>query len=172
MEILEILKYTIPALIVFFTAFFILNEMIKKDRERGKHELVVQNQKIALPIRLQAYERLTLFLERITPDSLIIRVNTPGMTSAQLHQDMLKTIRAEYEHNLSQQIYISQKAWELVKNSRLGIIKLINTSADRIKPSEPGIKLSTLILERTMEVEKQPTQVAISFLKEELSHLI
>ena len=172
MEILEILKYTIPALIVFFTAFFILKEMIKKDRERGKYELVVQNQKIALPIRLQAYERLTLFLERITPDSLIIRVNIPGMTSAQLHQDMLKTIRAEYEHNLSQQIYISQKAWELAKNARLGIIKLINTSADKIKPSEPAIKLSSLILERTMEVEKQPTQVAISFLKEELSHII
>ena len=172
MEILEILKYTIPALIVFFTAFFILKEMIKKDRERGKYELVVQNQKIALPIRLQAYERLTLFLERITPDSLIIRVNIPGMTSAQLHQDMLKTIRAEYEHNLSQQIYISQQAWELAKNARLGIIKLINTSADKIKPSEPAIKLSSLILERTMEVEKQPTQVAISFLKEELSHII
>jgi len=172
MEILEILKYTIPAIIVFLTAVFILKQMIKKEQERGKYELIVQNQKIALPIRLQAYERMVLFLERITPDSLIIRANQPGMTSSQLHQDILRTIRAEYEHNLSQQLYISSQAWELVKNARAGVIKLINTSADRVKPGEPAIKLSSLILERIMEVEKHPTQIAIGFLKEELNKLI
>ena len=172
MQILEILKYTIPALIVFLTAYFILRESLKKEKERGKFEIVLQNQKIALPIRLQAYERLTLFLERITPDSLIIRTNQPGMTSAQLHHHMLKTIRAEYEHNLSQQIYVSQEAWELVKNARAGVIKLINSSADKIKPKEPANKLSNLIFERIMEVEKHPTQIAINYLKEELSKVI
>ncbi|MDX2444030.1 MAG: hypothetical protein QNK30_09540 [Bacteroidales bacterium] len=172
MEILEILKYTIPALIVFLTAYLTLQQSLKKEKERGKFEIVLQNQKIALPIRLQAYERLTLFLERITPDSLIIRTNQPGMTSAQLHHDMLKTIRAEYEHNLSQQIYVSHEAWELVKNARAGVIKLINSSADKIKPTEPAIKLSNLIFERIMEVEKHPTQIAVSFLKEELSKVI
>ncbi len=172
MEILEILKYTIPALIVFLTAYLTLQQSLKKEKERGKFEIVLQNQKIALPIRLQAYERLTLFLERITPDSLIIRTNQPGMTSAQLHHDMLKTIRAEYEHNLSQQIYVSHEAWELVKNARAGVIKLINSSADKIKPTEPAIKLSNLIFERIMEVEKHPTQIAVSYLKEELSKVI
>jgi len=172
MEILEILKYTIPAIIVFLTAYLILQQSLKKEKERGKFEIVLQNQKIALPIRLQAYERLTLFLERITPDSLLIRTNQPGMTSAQLHHDMLKTIRAEYEHNLSQQIYVSHEAWELVKNARAGVIKLINSSADKIKPTEPAAKLSNLIFERIMEVEKHPTQIAVNYLKEELSKVI
>ncbi len=172
MEVLEILKYTIPALIVFLTSYFVLREMIKREQEREKFEIILQNQKTTIPIKLQSYERLTLFLERITPDSLIIRSNKPGMTSGQLHLEMLKTIRAEYEHNMSQQIYVSSKAWEVIKNARSGVIKLINTSADKIKPGEPSVKLSTFILERTMEVEKHPTQVAIDFLKSELTQIM
>ena len=171
MEVLEILKYTVPALIVFFTTFVIMRQMIMKEQAREKLELVLQNQKPITPIRLQAYERLTLFLERITPHSLIMRVNKPGMTCAQLHQGLLQAIRAEYEHNMSQQVYISTKAWEVVKNARSGVIKLVNTSAEKFKPDEPALKLSTLILERSMEVEKHPTQVAIEFLKSELSEI-
>ena len=171
MEVLEILKYTLPALIVFFTAFIILRQMIKTEQARQKLEMVLQNQKILTPIRLQAYERLTLFLERITPDSLIMRVNKPGMTCGQLHQGLLQAIRAEYEHNMSQQVYISTRAWEVVKNARSGVIKLINTSADKFKADDPALKMNKLILERSMEVEKHPTQVAIEFLKSELSEL-
>lgn len=171
MEVLEILKYTLPALIVFFTTFVIMHQMIKKEQAREKLELVLQNQKTITPIRLQAYERLTLFMERITPDSLIMRVNKPGMTCAQLHQELLQVIRAEYEHNMSQQVYITSKAWEVVKNARSGVVKLVNTSAEKFKPDEPAIKLSKLILERTMEVVEHPTQVAIKYLKSELSEI-
>ncbi len=94
------------------------------------------------------------------------------MNVAQLHKAMLETIRAEYEHNMSQQIYISNKAWEVVKNARSGIIKLANTSAEKFKHDEPSIKLSTHMLERTVEVEKHPTQVAIEFLKAELAEIL
>ncbi len=172
MEVLEILKYTLPALIVMLTSIFILREMIKRDQTRRKFEVLLQNQKTITPIRLQAYERLVLFLERITPDSLILRANKAEMTSRQLHNAMLQSIRNEYEHNMSQQLYITPQAWEIVKNARSGVIKLINTSFDTIKPDDPAIKLSRLILERSMQVEKHPTQVAIDFLKKEIAEII
>ncbi len=172
MEVLEILKYTLPALIVFLTSVFVLREMIKRDQIKYKFEVLMQNQKTITPIRLQAYERLVLFLERITPDSLILRTSKSQMNARQLQQAIIQAIRAEYDHNMSQQVYITPRAWEIVKNARSGVIKLINTSFDAVKPDDPAIKLSTLILERTLQVEKHPTQVAIDFLKAEIGEII
>jgi hypothetical protein len=171
MDILEILKYTLPALIVFFTAYLLIRSFIKGDRDRRNQEIILQNQKTITPIRLQAYERVALFLERISPESLIIRINKPGMTSQHLQQAMLTTIRAEFEHNLSQQVYITTQAWEVVKNAKANTTKIINSSADKVKPNDPAIKLSKLILERVMEMDKVPTQVAIDFLKNEINRI-
>ncbi len=169
MEFLEILKYTLPSIIVFFASYLVLKEMIKKEQSRDRFELAAQNLKVTLPVKMQAYERLTLFLERIAPDSLIIRTNKPGMTAGQLHQSMLQAIRSEYNHNMSQQIYISHKAWELVKNAMSGVIKLINTSAGQVKPAEPALKLSSIILEKLVGADIHPTQVAIDQLRAELN---
>ena len=169
MELLEILKYTLPSLIVFLATYLVLKEMIKKEQTRDRFSLMMQNQKVTLPVKMQAYERLTLFLERITPDSLIIRTNKPGMTAGQLQQSLLQAIRSEYNHNMSQQIYISHKAWELVKNAMSNVIKLINTSAIQVKPEDPALKLSTLILERFVESEVYHAQVAIDYLRTELN---
>ncbi|RLD28375.1 MAG: hypothetical protein DRI73_11610 [Bacteroidetes bacterium] len=169
MEFLEILKYVLPSLIVFLASYLILKEMIKKEHSKDRFALMMQNQKVTLPVKMQAYERLTLFLERIAPDSLIIRTNKPGMTASQLHQGMLQAIRSEYNHNMSQQIYISHKAWELVKNARSSVIKLINTSADQVKPEDHALKLSSLILERLVKSNVHPTQVAIDNLRNELN---
>jgi Na+/H+ antiporter NhaC len=105
--LLEILKITIPSLIVFLTAYFVLKAVLKKEHESRKIEVVLQNKKIITPLRLQAYERIVLFLERISPNSIIIRLQTPNMTIGQLHKEMLTTIRTEFEHNLSQQLYLS-----------------------------------------------------------------
>ena len=169
MEFLEILKYTLPSLIVFLASYLVLKEMIKKEQSRDKFSLMMQNQKVTLPVKMQAYERLTLFLERITPDSLIIRTNKPGMTAGQLQQSLLQAIRSEYNHNMSQQIYISHKAWELVKNAMSNVIKLINTSAIQVKPEGPALKLSSLVLERLVESDVYHTQVAIDYLRTELN---
>ena len=92
--VLEILKITIPGLIVFFTAYFVLKQVLKKETDMRKAEIVLQNKRIITPIRLQAYERIILFLERISPNSVIIRLQTPNMTVQQLHKEMLILIRS------------------------------------------------------------------------------
>ncbi len=172
MELLEILKYTLPALIVFLTAVIIIRRFIKNDQERRRFEIRVMNQKNITPVRLQAYERIVLFLERIAPDSLIMRLNEPNLTAGELQSNMLKTIRAEFDHNLSQQVYVSNRAWEVVKSAKSNIIKIINTAAGPVKPDAPAFTLSKRILESMMKVNKSPTTVAIEFLKDEMHRLI
>lgn len=168
----DILKITIPALLVFLTAWILLRNMIKNDQDKRRQEILLQNNRTITPIRLQAYERIILFLERISLESLIVRVSTSDMTAAQLHSALLTTIRSEYEHNLSQQIYMSPKAWEVVRNARSGMIKLINSEAEKLPPNSTGMVLSKQLLEKLMDIDREPTRVAIDFVKAEVGKMI
>ena len=173
MEILpDILKITIPALIVFFTAWLILDKTIKNDQDKRRQEIILQNSRTVTPIKLQAYERIVLFLERISLESLLVRVSSTDMKATQLHSALLTTIRSEFEHNLSQQIYMSPQAWEVVRNARSNMIKIINSEAETMPVNAPGMLLSKQLLEKIMELEKEPTRAAIDYLKEEISRMI
>ena len=169
--VLEILKYTLPSLIVFLAVWLVLREMFKSQDKERKMAVVLENQRLITPVRLQAYERLTLFLERISLESLIMRVNRPGMTVQQLHQEMLTAIRLEYEHNLSQQLYISPTAWEVIKNARANMLKIINTLYEKFKPDAPALEYSKSLIEELMDMEKQPTQAALDYLKAEVNRI-
>jgi len=168
----DILLITIPALLVLLSSYLVLRKLIINDQEKRRQELILQNNRTITPIRLQAYERLVLFLERISLESLIIRVHSPGMSASQLHGNLLSVIRSEFEHNLSQQIYISQQAWEVVKNARSNIIKLINTEFEKLPEGSTGLEFSRRLLEKVMELEKEPTKTAIEFLKSEAARFM
>jgi hypothetical protein len=173
MEILpDILKITIPALIVFFTAWLILDKTIKNEQDKRRQEIILQNSRTVTPIKLQAYERIVLFLERISLESLIVRVSTSDMKATQLHSALLTAIRSEFEHNLSQQIYMSPQAWEVVRNARSSTIKIINSEAESMPVNAPAMVLSKQLLEKVMELDKEPTRVAIDYLKSELGRMI
>jgi hypothetical protein len=168
----DILKLTIPALIVFFTAWIILRNMIMNDQDKRRQELLLQNNRVVTPIKLQAYERIILLLERISFESLLVRVSTSDMTALALHTTLLATIRSEYEHNLSQQIYMSQQAWEVVRNARSNMIKIINSEAEKLPPDSTGMALSKRLFEKIMELDQEPTRVAIDFVKAEVAKMI
>jgi hypothetical protein len=173
MEIItDILKITIPALIVFLTAWILLRNMIRNDQDRRRQEIILQGARTVTPIKLQAYERIVLFLERISLESLLVRVSSPDMTVSQLQSALLTTIRSEFEHNLSQQIYMSPQAWEVVKNARSNTIKMINSEAEKMKGDAPGIDLSRQMLTKVMELEKEPTRAAIDYIKNEVTMMI
>lgn len=133
---------------------------------------MLQNSRTVTTIKLQAYERIILFLERISLESLIVRVSSPEMTSSQLHNALLSSIRSEFEHNLSQQIYMSQQAWEVVRNARSNMIKIINSEAEKLPPDSSGIALSKKLLEKIMDLEKEPTRAAIDYVKNEIARII
>lgn len=168
---LEILKYTVPALVVFFTVFYILHSYFEDQEKKRQLKTALKNRKLITPLRLQAYERIILFLERISPESLIMRTSSQGMTVKQLQTEMLSSIRAEFDHNLSQQLYLSNEAWEQVKNARSSTVKLINIAAENITGDLPYFHLSTKMLEMIMEAEKTPSSMAIEILKKEVQKL-
>jgi hypothetical protein len=170
--LLDVLLITIPSLLVFLTAWILLRNMIRNDQDKRRQELILQNSRTITPIRLQAFERVVLFLERISLESLLIRSITPGMSVAQLHSSLLSTIRSEFEHNLSQQIYMTQQAWEVVRNARSNIVKLINTEFEKTPETATGVEFSRHLLEKVMELEKEPTKTAIEYIKNEVARMM
>lgn len=168
----EILKITLPALLVTIMAWLVLKNMIKNERDRRRQELILQNSRSIVPIKLQAYERIILFLERISLESLLVRVSTPNMNAAQLHSGLLTSVRSEFEHNLSQQIYMSPQAWEVVRNARSGTIKLINSEYDKLPENATGMIFSKQLLTAVMDMDKEPTRVAIDFIKAEAGRML
>ena len=170
-DILEVGKYILPSLVVFATAYLLIKQFLKHEERKIKHQILLKNQKQTTPIRLQACERLIIFLERIHPESLIIRENTSGLTNLQLQQKLIIAIRTEYEHNLSQQLYVTDKSWVDVKNAKESIIRLINTEAIQIAPNDSSIALCKAIIESHMQQHNSAISVALSSLKNETQQI-
>ncbi len=164
-EVLVAVRYFLPAVIVFLTAWYILKEFFKQENMKRQFQLLEEKQKISLPVRLQAYERIILLLERITPGSLVMRVHKPNLSVKQFQQLLAQSIRDEFDHNLSQQLYISIEAWEKVKGAKEEMLRQINTAAARLPEDATSTDLSKKILE--MSVEKSATRKALDFIKTE-----
>jgi hypothetical protein len=135
----------------------------------GGPDLKLEDHRIILPLRLQAYERLILFLERILPNNLVLRINRPEMDAYQLQTNLIRTIREEFEYNLSQQLYVSSRSWELIKNAKEEMIKMINIAAGRVNESAPSAELARIIFELSLENDKPlPVSTAIEAIKKEI----
>jgi len=166
-QILEILKYTLPSFIVLLAVYLIIKQFVKETINRQKIEAFSENQKLLTPLRLQAYERVILFLERITIESLAIRLQKPGMNARQLHMTMVDSVRKEFNHNLSQQLYISEKSWNAVKNSKEQIIRTINLSAASMNPKSKAGDLSKRAMEIYSDIKSMPIESSITLVKRE-----
>ena len=152
------------------------NEFMKSfwenENKKREAEQKIENAKITIPLRIQAYERLVLLLERIKPESMLLRVMTPQMTAGLLHQELLITVRAEFEHNLSQQIYVSQESWNAVKLAKDSLVRLINEEAAKIAAGAPATNLSEAILTQTITQQINPIQNALSILKKDAENFM
>lgn len=168
--LIEILKIILPAGAVFVAVYFLVQRFLDNDQKRREHELKKATQATITPLKIQAYERVVIFLERIHPNSLVIRVNKHGMSAQQLQRELITTIKTEYEHNLSQQIYMSYGAWELVKTAKEEIIKLVNISATKVAADANGSDLAVMILNIAANVDKKlPNEVALEYVKKEIA---
>ncbi len=168
----EILKIVLPALIVFVTAYFLFRDMLENDQRRREFEFRVLHAKEMTPVKLQAYERLTLFLERIAPESMLIRHSPQDLTVEQYHQILLSTIRQEFEHNLSQQIYVSLLLWETIRGAKEKLVTLINKAAEELDQKSSGYELSKKIFNNYLEEDPAPIALALSDLKKEVGKFL
>lgn len=168
-KILELIFYVLPALITGAVAYYFFK--MHTDNEEGRRRYLIHKeaQKNALPLRLQAYERLTLFLERINPAKLLIRITPQSTNKFDYEEYLVSQIEVEYEHNLSQQIYISAESWDIIttaKNATIQMIRKTNMS-ERIDSAQ---KLRETILQDLFD-KQSPSSVAIAHLKNEVSGL-
>ena len=125
--------------------------------------------KVVTPIRLQAYERLALFLERISPNSLVLRCYQPGMDLKLLQGMMTKNIRDEWEHNLSQQVYVSEELWTHVREAKDEMVNLVNSAAVGLADTTDPTRLAASIF--ASAADRMPTNDALSALHNELKEL-
>ena len=168
-KILEIATYTLPAIITGGVVFGLLHKFFKNEENKRKFELLRENQRLGLPIRLQAYERIVLFLERINPINLMMRVE-PNTLDPQSYATLLvHTIQTEYEHNIAQQVYFTQESWEIILKAKNSIITQIRRFSieGEVKSGE---ELRTKLLQELTQTESA-SAVAISFIKEELKRV-
>jgi len=170
-DLLEILKYILPSVVVFFTSFFVIRLFFENEFKKKQSEFRQLTGNITIPIRLQAYERLVLFLERISPGSLLIRVYNNNLSASQFQMVLIKNIREEFEHNLSQQVYVSSHAWELVKNAKEEMLKLINISMGELNDNASASDLSKKIFEKSVLTSSFPVTVAAEHIKSEIRQL-
>ncbi len=172
MEVLgDFLKIVLPAGAVMYAMFLTIRSFLTKDFEKRMVDIRIKNNEIILPIRLQAYERMALLLERISPHNLIMRVNDPAYNVAQLHQRMLMEIREEYNHNLSQQVYMTEQAWGLIKNSVEEVIAIINKSSSGVPAEAKGIELAKMIFENLVQRNEDPVSKALKYIKAEIQQV-
>jgi len=169
--LLEILKLIVPGLLVALTVYFLINKYLKQEDKKRTIEYKIESQKQIAPLRLQAYERAVLYLERISPNSVILRTYKAGMSAKLLQADIVKAIREEYEHNMAQQIYISTAGWTMLKQAKEETIKMINLAAMSIPADAGGNELAQLIFEAISKLDKLPTDVAINYLKNDVQKM-
>ncbi len=169
--ILEIIKITVPALIVFFTVQTLLKEYLDKQYKLKQLDYQQKKQDGTLPLRLQAYERLSLFCERISIPNLVLRLRTEEMQVADLKVAMLIAIQQEYEHNISQQIYISDQLWQILQLSRDEIVYMISNTAASLPADANANELAKRLFQLIGESESNILSKAQLAIKKEVSTL-
>jgi hypothetical protein len=168
-KIIELLSYTLPAIITGGVAYLLFNLYFKDQQHTRRWLNHKETQKQALPLRLQAYERIALFLERINPSKLLIRVTPISENKNDYADYIIATIDQEFEHNMTQQIYVSSSCWGYVltaKNATIQMIRKAATSEEIATANE----LRELILKQLFDKDT-PSNAALAYIKDEVSQL-
>ncbi|MBU2914534.1 MULTISPECIES: hypothetical protein [Reichenbachiella] len=166
--LIEFGKIILPAGAVLYAMFLMTRLFIRKEYDSKLIEIKLKNTEVVLPIRLAAYERICLFLERIMPKNLIVRLNVGEMSALEFHQVLLHEVREEFSHNVSQQVYMSVQAWEVVSSAMEEIVMIVNECASSLGEDAKSIDLARKVFERVMEREHLQVDYALVFIKEEI----
>ncbi len=170
--LLEIAKYTIPSVIALAAALILVRLFLKKEEDYKKFEISIKNKNTTLPLRLQSYERLTLLIERMEPNNLLTRMLPPDVSAKEYQLMLISTIKSEFDHNLSQQIYVSANLWSAIVAVRNDMLKNIHIIAASIPVESSASQLCKAILNEYYERESPaPHLAAQQLLREEVKSL-
>ena len=168
-QIFGLIFYAVPTLITGAIAYYFFKEHTKNEDGRRRFLLQKDMQVNTMPLRLQAYERMALFLERITPSKLLIRVVPTSSNKEDYESLILQTIEQEFEHNLSQQIYVTDECWNIITAAKNATMQLIR-KASLLEKTDTANKLREVVLTEMME-RRAPSDAALSFIKQEVGDM-
>ena len=168
-QIIELISYSLPTLIMAYIAFNFFELYTKNENAKRVYLLKKDSKPNTLSIRLLAYERMTLFLERINPSQLLVRIAPISDNKIDYQNYIIAQIEQEYEHNLAQQIYVSEECWSTITTAKNATIQLIllATKSGKITDAQ---SLREVLLQDLLE-KQSPSNLAISYIKEEVSQL-
>ena len=174
-QLYQLLLALLPGVVVLIATVYLVRQFTQarqtEQRAGMLGDVKKEDRKHTLPLRLQAYERLALFLERISPGYLVLRVHKSHMTAGMLHDELTATVREEFEHNVTQQIYVSDKAWQTVRRAKEETIRLINMAYAQVGDAPGATDLSQRIFEAVGRLSHTPSDEAMMAIKEEVRKL-
>ena len=169
-KILELVFYCLPALITGAVAFNFFQMFMRNEEKKRRFALMRENQKSALPLRLQAYERLALFMERIDPAKLLIRITPISEDKSDYANYVAAQIEQEYEHNLTQQIYMSDECWGVITTAKNATIQNLRKTALNPNVTDAD-NLRETILRESFE-NPAPSITALAYIKNEVKEFL
>ncbi|MFK7099505.1 DUF7935 family protein [Flavobacterium oreochromis] len=169
-NLLEIAAYTIPSIVTAAVAYYFFQAYFKDQQNMRYWLLQKENQKESLPLKLQAYERMALFLERINPSKLLMRVAPMNEDKMLYAVFLIDHIEQELEHNITQQIYLTDNCWNVILTAKNTIVHNIQKIAknDDIKNADD---LRQIIINQ-LASQESPTTVALAYLKKEIGQVL
>lgn len=167
--IVEIIAYSLPSLITGGVAYSLFNSHFKDQQNTRRWLLQKESKSATLPLRLQAYERLTLLMERINPSQLMVRIHPISDDKNEYQNFVIAQIEQEFEHNLSQQVYLSDECWSIIVTAKNATIQMIRLAAKNEKVKDAD-SLRELVIAELLE-KPSPSSAALSFIKNEVGQL-
>lgn len=169
-DLLESLKYAVPSLVSGLVAVYYFSAYVKSDAGYQKFLLLKEDRKHTTTLKLQAYERMTMFLERISPANLVFRIKSKNENKQAYEMSLIHTIEKEFEHNITQQIYISDECWSVISTAKNTTIQLIIDAAKDLNLTNSD-QLREAIIKKVMH-KKAPSDTALAFVKKEVRKII
>jgi len=165
---LEIAKIILPAFAVMLLALFFFDRLTDQKKTKYKSSKDVERGKVVLPLKIKAYERLIVMMERFRPKGLVMRSNTGHMTAGQLQLEIMRNIREEFEHNISLQMYVSERAWLAVGDAKENALQLVKVASTKVQPESTALELSQEIFTLQEKVGAQAIDMALKALNLEI----
>ncbi|MCZ4245426.1 hypothetical protein [Pedobacter punctiformis] len=158
-----------------FIALMAVYYILKADIQRFFNLKTIEINKEArthlLPLRLQAHERLIIFTDRINPANLLVRLHQQGIGIATLQAGILNEVRSEYQHNITQQLYVGSVTWNVVRKLKDDTIAMINNAVQGLPADANGIELSKAILQHMATIDENPYDLTIELIKRDIQQL-
>ena len=169
--LLDILKFTLAGIGTVYAAFYLIKPYLDKAEGLQLMELkkAISNQ--TLPLRLQAYERIVLFIERVNPANMLVRLNGTGLSAAELYSVVASEIRTEFQHNITQQVYVSSRAWMVVTRVKDDTLGVVTNAVKALPETATALDLSKTVLAHLSHLQDNPYEIALKIVREDMEAL-